>query len=211
MKLKVCGMRNPDNIAQVGMLNPDFMGFIFYPKSKRYVGEDFDIVTFESLSNSINKVGVFVKENPSTILQRAKKYKLDYVQLHGGESLEDCRFLRESGIKVVKVISVHDSLAIDELERFSGVVDFFLFDTKSQNYGGSGLKFNWSILEKYEGDVPYFLSGGIDIEDIEDVFKLDLRGLFCLDVNSKFEISPGLKDVDKVEKLVLKLDRGLLN
>ena len=89
-----------------------------------------------------------MKENPSTILERAKKYKLDYVQLHGGESLEDCRFLRESGIKVVKVISVHDSLAIDELERFSGAVDFFLFDTKTHNYGGSGLKFNWSILEK---------------------------------------------------------------
>ncbi|MDA0193828.1 MAG: phosphoribosylanthranilate isomerase [Bacteroidetes bacterium] len=207
MKLKVCGMRTPDNIARVGKLSLDFMGFIFYPESKRYVGDNFEVSTFESLPESIKKVGVFVNEKPTVILEKARKYNLDYVQLHGGESLEDCIFLKETGIEIIKVFSVQNNLPINELERFSEVVDFFLFDTQSSGFGGSGKKFDWSILEKYSGNTPYFLSGGIDIDDIEHIFSLNLPGLCFLDVNSKFEISPGLKDVDKLEELVLRLDK----
>jgi phosphoribosylanthranilate isomerase len=204
IKLKVCGMRDPDNIRQVAALHPDYMGFIFYPDSKRVVSETFHIP--DDFPSGIKKVGVFVNESNRIILGIAKKYSLDFIQLHGDESAEQCDQLRKTGIGVMKVFSVASDFDFRRTLPYKKMVDYFLFDTKGIGYGGTGATFDWSILERYDQEIPFFLSGGITTENIRDVRRLRSMNVHAVDVNSGVEVRPGIKDTKKVKKLKLEMN-----
>ncbi|WP_395785233.1 phosphoribosylanthranilate isomerase [Aquirufa sp.] len=195
MKWKVCGMRDLNNIEAVAACEPDFMGFIWATKSPRYVGPDFVIPT---LSANTKAVGVFVNETTANILALSKKAGFQVVQLHGDEGQEVINELQAAGLLVIKAISV----ATDEdIKGLNLSPDFYLFDTKKgSQVGGTGEQFDWSILEAYKLDIPYFLAGGLEEASIK-VAK-QLPGLFALDFNSKLESSPGLKDLTKVKDIM---------
>ncbi|EMY3553604.1 phosphoribosylanthranilate isomerase [Flavobacterium psychrophilum] len=190
MKLKICGMKYPENILEVSTLLPDYLGFIFWEKSSRY----FDL-EIPKIPESIKKVGVFVNATLEEILLKIKKYNLNLVQLHGNESPEFCKELKKSTIKIIKVFSVNDDFNFSALEPFEAVCDYFLFDTKGKLPGGNGITFNWQILKKYHSRKPFFLSGGIGLDDIKNIKKLNLP-IYAIDVNSKFEIEAGLKNIE---------------
>ena len=203
MKLKVCGMKFKNNISEISNLNPDFMGFIFWPKSKRV----FSKKTI-NISNEIKKVGVFVNQSFELIHEKIDNYKLDFIQLHGDETPEFCKRF-ESYCKVIKVFNIGKDFDFEKLNRFEKVCDYFLFDSKGDSYGGSGVKFNWKILENYPSKKSFFLSGGIEINDLKAIekiidYNIPLKGI---DVNSKFEIKPGLKDIRKVKELINKMKK----
>jgi len=200
LKLKVCGMREPYNIKWLINLRPDFIGFIFYRKSPRFVSE-IDEELMSRIPISIKKVGVFVNEEVSTVIKLYEKYGLDFVQLHGDEDLEFSKKLKERGIGIIKVFRLMESLPY-ALASFSKFTDYFLFDTASPSYGGSGRHFDWSILENYNLSTPFLLSGGIGLEDVDLVKKLkSIEQLAGIDVNSRFEVKPGLKDIAMIRKL----------
>ncbi|MDI5949721.1 phosphoribosylanthranilate isomerase [Flavobacterium yafengii] len=196
MKLKICGMKYPDNILEVGSLLPDYMGFIFWEKSARY----FDGM-IPDLPKSIKKVGVFVNATQDEILEKIIKYDLQAIQLHGQESVEFCLDLKDkidNSIEIIKVFSVDDSFDFELLKPFEVVCDYFLFDTKGKLPGGNGTTFDWKVLEKYPSSKPFFLSGGIGINEMDavnEILKTNLP-LYAIDVNSKFEIEPGLKNIE---------------
>ncbi len=196
IKLKICGLR--DNIGEVVALRPDYIGLIFYPKSPRYVGEDFEL---PGIDRSIKKVGVFVNETIESVVEKAIKYQLDFVQLHGDESADYCRLIKEKGLKSMKAFQVEEGFDFVVLEPYEMHVEYFLFDTKSKGYGGSGHSFDWSVLQNYAMEKQYFLSGGLSLENIEGLRGLDVSKIHALDVNSKFEVKPGLKDVGLLAKL----------
>ncbi|VAW23893.1 Phosphoribosylanthranilate isomerase [hydrothermal vent metagenome] len=225
MKIKVCGMRNQENVLSLLALKPDFVGFIFYPKSKRYVTQ-FPQVKFPEKTK---KVGVFVNENIEIILEKVKKYKLDTVQLHGNETPEFCQKLintftersrsekirhsvpitigivsESSSIEIIKAFSVDENFNFNTTQGYEEVCNYFLFDTKGKKYGGNGLKFNWEILQKYKGKVPFLLSGGISKEDSTEILSFLRRqeSKLCIgiDINSGFEIEPALKDIEKIKE-----------
>lgn len=202
-KLKVCGMREGANIRKVASVHPDFMGFIFYDKSPRYVGENFSVP--EDLDNSIQRVGVFVNEEVETMIALVSKHHLNFVQLHGDESPAYCKELKGKGIGVIKVFSVDDAFDFTTTAQYISVVDYFLFDTKGKARGGNGVAFNWSLLENYKGTIPFFLSGGIDPENVKEVFDLNHGQLFAIDVNSGIESVPGVKDISKLNLLVKRI------
>ena len=198
LKLKVCGMRNPENIEELIQIQPELMGFIFYPKSPRFAG-DIDENILSRIPISIKKVGVFVNADLDAIVKAVKKYGLSYVQLHGDEELSFAEDLKAKGVKVIKVFRVMDSIPI-VAKNYVGVADYFLFDTATSSYGGSGRHFDWRILRNYNLSTPFFLSGGVQFEDIEEIKSLSIDQLEGIDINSKFEIAPGLKDMDLVRK-----------
>lgn len=201
MKLKVCGMRESTNISELLKLSPDFMGFIFFAKSKRDVADSLDVELLASFPDSTQKVGVFVNAELDFVKGKVEQFGLNLVQLHGDESPEYCFDLKSKGIKTMKVFSVGESFDFNQLEAYKPYVDFFLFDTKGEERGGNGVQFDWSILKGYDQEIPFFLSGGIDLENLEQLSELKGMNLHAIDVNSKFEIEPGLKDVDKLGKL----------
>ena len=180
MKLKVCGMKFENNISEINNLNPDFMGFIFWPKSKRFFNEKKIL-----LPNNIKKVGVFVNQSYDLIIDKVNKYNLDYVQLHGDEDFTFCKMIK-SHCKVIKVFSIGTEF------------DF-----------GNGIKFDWKILNKYNSKKPFLLSGGIDVNDFEDILNLkELKiPILGIDINSKFETKPGLKDYKKIKELIKKMKK----
>jgi phosphoribosylanthranilate isomerase len=205
MKVKVCGMRDTENIRGLLALNPDFVGFIFYDKSPRFVGDKLDEELVRSFPKNVKKVGVFVNATQATIIEKVRKYGLDYVQLHGEELPNFCRDLQLKGINVIKAFAVSEGFNFMMLNNYKPWCDFFLFDTKGENKGGNGLTFDWSILNRYDNEKPFILAGGIDSQNIEEVIKLKeerkLR-MIGIDVNSKFEVAPALKDLDKVYELL---------
>ncbi|MBK5280332.1 MAG: phosphoribosylanthranilate isomerase [Bacteroidia bacterium] len=204
-KLKVCGMCHAENISKVADLEPDYLGFIFYPKSKRFVGDDFEISG--QLSRSIKRVGVFVNEKTEVILGLASKHGLDFIQLHGDESVTQCIELKQNRLGIIKAFSIDDQFNFDMVNAYKPVVDYFLFDTKSESYGGTGKAFNWRLLNQYDQQVPFFLSGGLsasNMKQTKDIMKMNLHGL---DINSGVEVSPGVKDVDKIKELNTILDQ----
>jgi phosphoribosylanthranilate isomerase len=205
LKIKVCGMRDPENISGVIAALPDYLGFIFYPKSKRFVGFEPLSDVLSIIPDSVKKVGVFVDETPEKVLETVQIWNLDVVQLHGNESSEYCQQIQDSGITVFKAFSVDEQFDFEKLNAYSEVCDYFLFDTKGQLPGGTGDKFNWQLLEKYKGDVPFFLSGGIDSDDIDAIRQFSHPQLFGIDINSGFEISPALKDVVKVRNFIFRI------
>ena len=216
MVIKVCGMRDARNIREVSQLGVDMIGMIFYPKSPRYVEmqsshagiipdyakEDINIKS----SKSPARVGVFVDDMVQNIVTRVVNYHLDYVQLHGNEPREMCENLRSTldpdirpGIKIIKAISVSDASDIQKYKEYVGAVDLFLFDTKCKTVGGSGQQFDWQVLEQYDGEVPFLLSGGIGPEDASRLHAFHHPKCIGIDLNSRFEIEPGVKDVEKLK------------
>lgn len=195
MKVKICGMKYPDNIFDVGSLLPEYMGFIFWEKSARY----FDGI-IPKIPKSIKKTGVFVNENISVILEKIAKYDLQAVQLHGQESVEFCSDLKnkiDKSIEIIKVFSVDVTFNFELLKPFESVCDYFLFDTKGKLPGGNGTTFDWKVLANYPSAKPFFLSGGIALEEmdaVKEIMKTNLP-IYAIDVNSKFEIEPGLKNI----------------
>ena len=200
MKLKVCGMKYEKNIEAIASLEPDFLGFIFYKKSSRY----FDDV-MPSLPSTIKKVGVFVDAPIEDVLDKIDRFGLHMVQLHGNESPEYCAELYKAAIEVIKVFSIKEDFNFNFLNPFELVCDYYLFDTKGKLPGGNGYSFNWDILKDYPSAKPYFLSGGIGLESLSllKTFKKQPASKYCyaIDVNSKFEIKPGLKEIEKLKKL----------
>ena len=224
MKLKVCGMKFTENIQQVAELQPDYLGFIFYEKSKR----NFEGIIPE-FSNSIKKTGVFVNEYVEILISLVEEYRLDAIQLHGDESVEyiqelkrqfessrelkveenktikkqkNKHYISKNEVEIIKVFGIKDEFNFDVLKPYLEVVDFFLFDTKGKERGGNGTKFDWSVLEKYPFDKPFFLSGGIglnDVEEVQKIMKSDLS-IYALDVNSKFESKPGVKKIEALKE-----------
>jgi len=205
LKIKVCGMHDPENILGVVAALPDYLGFIFYPKSKRFVGFEPSPEVLAKIPVSVKKVGVFVDESPEKVLEISEKWNLDVVQLHGQETPEYCLQIRNSGIIVFKAFSVDEQFDFKSLENYSGVCDYFLFDTKGRLPGGTGQKFNWQLLESYKLNVPFFLSGGIDPDDLNTIREFIHPQLFGIDINSGFEVGPALKDVEKVKKFIAEI------
>lgn len=215
MKLKVCGMKL--NTLEVSQLQPDYLGFIFYDKSPRY----FDQTEIPEIDPKIRKVGVFVNEELEDVLLRIDQYHLHIIQLHGNESAEYCSDLKNmlasnsrettdksteipstEPVEVWKVFGIKDEFDFSILKAYESVVDKFLFDTKGKQKGGNGYTFNWKVLKEYDSKLPFLISGGIGLEQLDAVKKLKNSGLplHGVDLNSKFEIEPGLKDVQMLNE-----------
>lgn len=202
LKIKICGMRDAANIAEVAALKPDYLGFIFYPKSARYIGGNGDSSMMNSIADSIERVGVFVNETNAHIEAISKTYSLNTIQLHGSETPEQCMELKEKGYTVFKAFQIDDDTLTAEVLAYKGYCDYFLYDTKSKGLGGSGLKFNWNKLEELNDAGAFFLSGGITVDDAATIKELPLSNLYGVDINSKFEIKPALKNVTLLKAFI---------
>lgn len=243
MKIKVCGMREPQNIADVVALGIDYIGFIFYEKSPRCVcayppellvqtrGVQTPITANAISWGKTQKVGVFVNHSIDFVLEKVKTFDLDLVQLHGHETVEFCEELKKrlekipeklsvsthtmaerkvvcedtdngGEAKIIKVFSIGDAFDFSQLNDYKPLIDYFLFDTKGKDLGGNGITFNWEILKSYDNEVPFFLSGGIDIQHVEEINQLQNLNIHALDINSKFEVSAGVKDVGKIRNFM---------
>ncbi|MDT0686079.1 phosphoribosylanthranilate isomerase [Autumnicola psychrophila] len=199
-------MKQPENVREIAMLQPDYMGLIFYEKSPRFVASE-----VPEISSTIKKTGVFVDAALDFILKKVQEYKLKAIQLHGQETAEFCRKLRDNlkddNVEIIKVFSVKEEFDFSKLKEYEEVVNFFLFDTKGKNKGGNGVTFDWEVLKNYPSSTPFFLSGGIGLEEIEEINELmtwfQKNGkenlLYAVDVNSRFEDEPGLKNVEKMQ------------
>jgi phosphoribosylanthranilate isomerase len=184
------------------------MGFIFYPASPRYVGEDFSIP--EQFPSATKRVGVFVNESTEVIVARIHQFKLDYVQLHGDEPVEQCRELKNH-TRIIKVFAIDDNIDFAITRPYNQVVDFFLFDTKGKFYGGNAQTFDWEMLRKYDQDVPFFLSGGLNENNIKGLGELSGLNLHAIDLNSGVETAPALKDINKIQLIKRFLKAKTLN
>ena len=203
LRVKVCGLREPSNIREVAELEIAYAGFIFYPLSPRCVVSSLDVAAL--LPPSIVPVGVFVNETHAAIMQTVRKYHLRAVQLHGEELPEQCLRLQSEGLEVIKSFAVKDSSFAEKTKAYEGRVKFFLFDTKTDSYGGSGVAFNWDLLAAYKGQTPFFLSGGIDLKSSSGILALDHPRMVGVDINSRFESAPAMKDVRKIAAFVKEL------
>jgi phosphoribosylanthranilate isomerase len=227
MKLKVCGMKYQENMIEVAKLQPDYLGFIFYEKSSRFFEG-----TIPKIPKSIKKVGVFVDASIEFIIEKVKEHQLQAIQLHGTESVEYCEELKrhyeesidevispkgtdyhvtlksvtrnDSKVEIIKVFSIKDAFNFEILKSYENVCDYFLFDTKGKLPGGNGFTFNWNVLKEYPSQKPYFLSGGIGLNETENLksfFKTDVsKYCYAIDVNSKFEVTPGLKNSELIKE-----------
>ncbi len=200
MKLKVCGLNNPENIEEIVRLKPDFIGFIFYNESKRFISNNLSELFIKQIPREIKKVGVFVDKSFENIVKDYHQYDLNYVQLHGNEDHLFCARLFLKGIPIIKAFKIDYGFNFKTVNSYSPFCSYFLFDTKALLPGGNGTKFNWKLLDNYDLSVPFFLSGGIAPSDVEEISNLDLEALYAIDINSKFEIEPGVKDIEKVKK-----------
>ena len=195
MKFKVCGMRDKKNIEDLKLLHPDYMGFIFWPKSSRFVSQN-----TPKLPSHIKKTGVFVDAKFNYIKSCVEKHQLQVVQLHGEETPEYCSQIKSLKVEVIKTFSIKKFFDFNILKPYESNCDFFLFDSKGKLPGGNGYAFDWSILNDYASKKPFFLSGGIGLDDIESIGQLlkTKLPLFAIDVNSEFEIKPALKNIKKL-------------
>ena len=206
--VKVCGMRDTAALAEVAVLAPDFLGFIFAPKSPRFVGEALPPELVRALPPTIWKVGVFVNETTENILATARRFGLAAVQLHGQETAVQCEELGEAGLLVMKAFSVGKAVDFDALRPYVPYCDFFLFDTKGAAPGGNGAIFDWNLLSAYNLPVPYFLAGGLGLEHAAELAALHLPGLVGVDLNSGFETAPGVKDSRRLAQMLTQLRPG---
>ena len=194
MKIKICGMKLTSNIIEVSKINPDYMGFIFWEKSKRFFSGN-----IPNISENIKKTGVFVDSPINVILNKIKKHDLNAIQLHGDESIDFCKKIKLlTDIEIIKVFKVNDNFNFNKILSFDKVCDYYLFDTKGKLPGGNGFRFDWEILKKYPYKKKFFLSGGIgllDINNLKKILKLNLP-IHAIDVNSKFEFRNGIKNVN---------------
>ena len=195
-------MRIPENREAVSNLEIDFLGFIFYPPSKRYVGGLPEKSLQDLFSTRKQKVGIFVNETQGLIMELQKRLGLDFIQLHGDETPGSCFKLKETGIRVIKAFRIDDKFNPDCTTPYHGAADFFLFDTKANLQGGTGKKFNWQKLQKYSGDTPFFLSGGIKPGDAWAIRDIEHPFLYGIDLNSGFEDEPGLKNIGLLKQFI---------
>lgn len=204
LKIKVCGNREVENLKQVGNLMPDYIGFVFYPKSKRVVKSEG--YSFQNIASGVKRVGVFVNASIEDIKEKTKAYNLDYIQLHGNESPE---FSEKIGHirPVFKAFQVNNDFNFTILNNYLSSTYAFVFDTASEQYGGSGKKFNWHKLEEYKKDKPFLLSGGIGPKDIDSIKGFKHSSLLGIDINSRFEISSGMKDIEKLKQFFKQFNR----
>lgn len=212
-------MRDADNIRDISALGVDMIGLIFYPPSPRYVQQfSSGAGIIPDYAPDMGKtplwVGVFVDDMPQNIVTRVYNYKLDYIQLHGNEPRETLENLRATidpdikpKIKIIKAISVSSAEDIKKYKEYVGAADLFLFDTKCKTVGGSGELFDWQVLQAYDGDVPFLLSGGIGPDDAERIKNFHHPKCIGIDLNSKFEIEPALKDVEKLKQFLVKVKK----
>jgi len=198
MKIKVCGLKYPGNISDVVTLNPDYVGFICYAPSPRYATE-LNTEILDALPGTIYKTAVFVNEDAETVAKLIDNYKFDAIQLHGNESPEFCDVFKDK-VTVIKAFGLDKNFDFEQLKQFADSVDFFLFDTKTDKHGGSGLTFDWSLLDNYTLDIPFFLSGGLSPENLAEVKAIKHAQFYGVDLNSKFEVEPGLKDITKLKE-----------
>jgi phosphoribosylanthranilate isomerase len=200
IKLKICGMKETENIKEISALNPDYLGFIFWEKSKRNMTLD----SIPELHETTKRVGVFVNASIQEIASKINQYQLDIIQLHGNESIIFCKNVKKLGVEVIKVFSMDSNFNFSVVKEYVFAVDYFLFDTKGKLPGGNGITFNWNVLENYHFNVPYFLSGGIgttEIDGLKRFLKLPAANkCYGIDVNSRFEKKPGIKNKIKLQK-----------
>lgn len=199
MIVKVCGMRDSEDIRAVEKTNADLMGFIFHPKSPRFVAS-----LPEYMPKKQKRVGVFVNASLEQILAKAQTFSLEYIQLHGDEAPAFCSELKNRGLKVIRAQRITNADDIIRAESYN-MADLMIFDTKTELYGGSGKKFNWQLLENYKGCVPFLLSGGIRSDTFEEIKAFFHPQFAGIDLNSGFEISPALKDVGKLNNFIEKI------
>ncbi len=203
MIVKVCGMCNRENLAELVQLNVDWVGMIFYDASSRNVEADkaaAENLRLLKISDfGIKKVGVFVNARKEDILQKVESYHLNFVQLHGQESSVFCQELKAKGLSLIKAFSIDSSFDFNQLEEYAPHCDYFLFDTKGKLPGGNGITFNWEVLKNYKLNTPFLLSGGIGQDQLEDLKSFSHSQLMGIDLNSKFETSPGMKDIKKLK------------
>ncbi len=202
LKIKICGLKEPDNVLAVARLNPDYLGFVFYEPSPRYVGDKSRLM---KLSSSCARVGVFVDAAEDRIVETAIGFDLNAIQLHGSEPPDYCARLRRllPKLTLIKSFGICDSFDFSSLACYCELVDFFLFDSNTLLKGGSGKAFNWSVLCRYQYSTPFFLSGGICLARLKQILPLKAKypALRGIDVNSGFESSPGVKDLSLLQQL----------
>jgi phosphoribosylanthranilate isomerase len=202
LKVKVCGMRNVLNIAEIAMLNPDYMGFIFYERSPRFAG-DLNQAILNVLSPETSSVGVFVDAKFDYVTDLAEHYRLKVLQLHGDETPEYCAELKAKyNCKMIKAFRVNSKDDFPKMLDYEQICDYFLFDAKTELYGGSGEKFDHNLMNGYKGKTPFFLSGGIALQDAESILANRHELCIGVDINSRFEISPGIKNVEQVKQFI---------
>ncbi|MCP4121570.1 MAG: phosphoribosylanthranilate isomerase [Bacteroidetes bacterium] len=198
VRAKICGLKYPDNLKNVSALLPDYLGFIFYPKSKRYMRDSLSPADLAAVPSTIMKTGVFVNESPGKVLEMVSSYGLNALQLHGDENPEYLVKLRSElpeSIKLIKAFGIDDSIDWGSLNDYQECCDVFLFDTKTPNYGGSGKRFDAKLLAEYRSSKPVMMSGGIGIDELREVLGIRNIDLWGIDMNSKLEIEPGKKNV----------------
>ncbi len=198
IKIKVCGMRDPDNLNELVAIPVDYIGLIFYEKSKRFVQQNFQKIDFQGKE----KVGVFVNASLEFILEKSQQFDFKTIQLHGKETPDFCAILKERKYKIIKAFSVDNSFDFSETKKYESSCDYFLFDTKGKLPGGNGYTFDWEILKKYKGETPFFLSGGINSSHKNILKSLNFNHLHAIDLNSGFEIAPALKDISLLKKFI---------
>jgi len=203
MRLKVCGMRELENISALSELDPNYIGFIFWSESSRFVNKK-----TPPLDKKIIKTGVFVDATFDYILTKIKDHQLDAVQLHGQESCSYCKVIKDYGLKVIKSFSLKNTFDFNTLEDYENSCDYYLFDTKGKLPGGNGFNFDWKILNEYPSQKPFFLSGGIGVDNLNEIKKLVKTKLpiHAIDVNSKFESAPGNKNIELLKKFKKEID-----
>ncbi len=208
MKIKVCGMRYPTNIKDLLSkldIYPDYLGFIFYAKSPRFVDEDDQELIEMMPTITIKKVGVFVNPTLNYVHSMVRNFNLNVVQLHGNESVEFCQQVKDLNVKVIKAFSIEGNQDFATTTAYQSSCDLFLFDTKTPAYGGSGKKFDWQILNAYQSNTPFLLSGGVELSDIEVIKLINHPNMIGVDINSKFEVTPAKKDIEKIKLFINQL------
>ncbi|WP_184541901.1 phosphoribosylanthranilate isomerase [Mucilaginibacter sp. FT3.2] len=198
MKIKVCGLKDPENIQAVTALGPDYVGFICYKPSPRYIAE-LPVDAMQNLPASIQKTAVFVNEDAENIHSLIDTYGFNVIQLHGDEPPEFSNSFRDKVI-VFKAFGLDENFDFDQLNNYVNKVDYLLFDTKTAAYGGSGKTFDWAMLDNYKLDIPFFLSGGISLDNLEEIKKISHPQFYGVDLNSRFETAPGVKDIGKLKQ-----------
>ena len=196
--IKVCGMRDTQNIYNLIDLGVDYMGMIFYAKSPRYIESLPEIHNYKN----VKKVGVFVNANETEIMDKVREFDLQVVQLHGQEEVNICKNLKYQGLEVFKAFGISDDFDFVNVKSFEDYCDMFIFDTKTKVHGGSGKKYNWSKLDEYKGDTPFLLSGGIGPNDIDEILKINHKNYAGVDLNSGFELGPALKNIDLLNDFI---------
>jgi phosphoribosylanthranilate isomerase len=196
LKLKVCGMRNRENIIALSKVKPEFIGFIFHEKSSRNISDNL----IQSTPDTIIRVGVFVDENINFILDKIKLHNLNCVQLHGKESTEFCAEVKKLGIDVIKAFNISEQFNFSTLKNYEETCNYFLFDAAGKNAGGNGIVFNWDLISNYTGRTPFLLSGGIDETMTKTIKDLKHPLLVGVDINSGFETKPAVKNIKAIKK-----------